>query len=368
MPRTNDDEWFWASCIWVSTSLNLEAAMSASWRWSHGRSSAIEGASAEVGSSAIPHRLACLLASDDIQSVDDVEHGIRVDAVVLGIGTGHGSKGTAQGALLVQQVVELDHHGEGFALEEALRELGVPNQFVGVHRIVAVSSSAALAQVCAQAHAPGHGGCDARSVRELPGVHVARCLKLVAGMVVVECSVEVDLKPVVAIAHGDSLAHLCLLGGVLLRGLPVEAQIAHCVGVGEGGEGVDVPYASAVDGCIEHEGASCVPVAVDVFGLCGSSTGLIVVGHHVADAVACHREVDEGHQGSLVLLYIVVVEESEVVGERWLQSRISLLDVERIAVVGDVEQVGHGGLRGGSAIVDAQVAHLAETITEVEGW
>ena len=69
-----------------------------------------------------------------------------------------------------------------------------------------------------------------------------------------------------------------------------------------------------------------------------------------------------------MLLYIVVVEESEVVGERWLQSRISLLDVERIAVVGDVEQVGHGGLRGGSAIVDAQVAHLAETITEVEGW
>ena len=145
MPRTNDDEWFWASCIWVSTSLNLEAAMSASWRWSHGRSSAIEGSSAEVGSSAIPHRLACLLASDDIQSVDDVEHGIRVDAVVLGIGTGHSSKGTAQGALLVQQVVELDHHGEGFALEEALRELGVPYQFVGVHRLVAVSSSAALA-------------------------------------------------------------------------------------------------------------------------------------------------------------------------------------------------------------------------------
>ena len=72
MPRTNDDEWFWASCIWVSTSLNLEAAMSA-----------VEGSSAEVGASAISHRLACLFASDDIQSVDDVEHGIRGDAVVL---------------------------------------------------------------------------------------------------------------------------------------------------------------------------------------------------------------------------------------------------------------------------------------------
>ena len=109
--------------------------MSASWRWSHGRSSAIEGASAEVGASAIHHRLACLLASDDIQSVDDVEHGIRVDAVVLGIGTGHGSKGTAQGALLVQQVVELEQHGEGLALEEALRYLSVPYQLVGVHRV-----------------------------------------------------------------------------------------------------------------------------------------------------------------------------------------------------------------------------------------
>ena len=42
-----------------------------------------------------------------------------------------------------------------------------------------------------------------------------------------------------------------------------------------------------------------------------------------------------------MFLDVVVVFGAQIVGERRLQSGITLADVERIAVVGDVEQVGH---------------------------
>ena len=42
-----------------------------------------------------------------------------------------------------------------------------------------------------------------------------------------------------------------------------------------------------------------------------------------------------------MFLDVVVVFGTQIVGERRLQSGITLADVERIAVVGDVEQVGH---------------------------
>ena len=78
---------------------------SASRRRSHRRShrwASVEWSSAKVGSATLSHSFASLLSSDDVEAIDDVEHGIRVDAVVLGVGARHGSKGTAQGALLVQ--------------------------------------------------------------------------------------------------------------------------------------------------------------------------------------------------------------------------------------------------------------------------
>ena len=50
------------------------------------------------------------------------------------------------------------------------------------------------------------------------------------------------------------------------------------------------------------------------------------------------------HHSTLVFLYIIIIEESERVGERRFQSWITLGDVQRVAIVGDGEQVGHRGL------------------------
>ena len=61
------------------------------------------------------HLLPCLLASEEIELVDHVQHGVTVDVVVPCISTLDGVEGTAEVALLVEQVIELDAHGERFA-------------------------------------------------------------------------------------------------------------------------------------------------------------------------------------------------------------------------------------------------------------
>ena len=74
-------------------------------------------------------------------------HGITVDAVVFDVAAAHRCNRTAEIALLRQYVVELQRHGEGTASKKSLRQLRVPHQFVGIHRVVAVSPSAVLVQV-----------------------------------------------------------------------------------------------------------------------------------------------------------------------------------------------------------------------------
>ena len=82
--------------------MGASASRRRSHRWASVERASVEWSSAKVGPATLSHSFASLLSSDDVEAIDDVEHGIRVDAVVLGVGARHGSKGTAQGALLVQ--------------------------------------------------------------------------------------------------------------------------------------------------------------------------------------------------------------------------------------------------------------------------
>ena len=61
-----------------------------------------------------------LTAAKQVQTVDDMQHAIAGDGVVFGIGATHRRDGTAEGGLLMQDVVELQGDGEGLALEETL--------------------------------------------------------------------------------------------------------------------------------------------------------------------------------------------------------------------------------------------------------
>jgi len=69
-----------------------------------------------------------------------------------------------------------------------------------------------------------------------------------------------------------------------------------------------------------------------------------------------------------MVLHEVVVEQSEVLGERRLQARVTHRDVQRVAVICDVKQLRDAWLRGSTTIVHTQIAHLREAITEIEGW
>ena len=61
-----------------------------------------------------------LTASEEVQTVDDMHHAVAGDGVVFGIGATHRRDGTAEGGLLMQDVVELQGDGEGLTLEETL--------------------------------------------------------------------------------------------------------------------------------------------------------------------------------------------------------------------------------------------------------
>ena len=59
-------------------------------------------------------------AAKEVQTIDDVNHTVAGDGVILGITALGGIDDLADGGLLVQDVVELERDGEGVALEEAL--------------------------------------------------------------------------------------------------------------------------------------------------------------------------------------------------------------------------------------------------------
>ena len=293
---------------------------------------------------------------------------VAVDGVVFRVGAHRRGDASAQVALLAQDVVELQHDRERTPLEEALRHLRVPYQLVGVERVVGISTARVHVEVGRQRGAPWGRGADAAAIAVLPHVGVGGGLQLVVGVAVVERAVELHLKPTVAVAAGETVADGHVARGVLYGvGVATERYVAHVVGVVEVGESVNVPESGRVERRVEHQRGVHVPVAVDVLRSRYASAGRLVVGHLVADAVSRVVEVDESHHRLLGLLEVAVVEQAEVLVERRFQARVTRGDVERVGVVVDVEQLRDAGLRGRGTIVDAQVAHLVELVSEVEG-
>ena len=84
-----------------------------------------------------------ILASEEIQAVNHVQHRIAVDGIILRIRTGCSRNGTREGALLAEDIVELQHDGKRLALQEALRELRIPYKLIRIHAAVAITAAAA---------------------------------------------------------------------------------------------------------------------------------------------------------------------------------------------------------------------------------
>ena len=71
------------------------------------------------------------------------------------------------------------------------------------------------------------------------------------------------------------------------------------------------------------------------------------------------------HDTPLMVLDIIIIEHTEVLGERWLQPRITLPDIQRVTIVCDIQQVRHRGLTTIGTIGKAQLAHLGDLPTEI---
>ena len=89
------------------------------------------------------HTSACLLRAKKIEAVVDMKHHIAVDGIILRIRTGCSRNGTREGALLAENIVELQHDGKRLALQETLRELRIPYKLIRIHAAVAITAAAA---------------------------------------------------------------------------------------------------------------------------------------------------------------------------------------------------------------------------------
>ena len=135
-------------------------------------------------------------------------------------------------------------------------------------------------------------------------------------MQILQRTIQLELQPLVAIAGCQSLTKRRRTGGRLLRiGFAVDADIAHTVGITQCSKGVHVKECRRVECSIEHKHTKSIPVAVDILWSCGTCTSQLVISHHVRHGIAGGREIHVRHDATLVVLDIVVIEQSETLCE-----------------------------------------------------
>ena len=159
---------------------------------------AVVAGTTEVG--AARATLGSVLATEEVQTVDDMEHGVARDGVVLRIRATHRADRADEGGLLLEDIIELQGDGERPALEEALRDLRIPDELVGIHRRVVIASATLHVDVRGEGGAPWGRDTQHRAISELPRVEVVLRLQVVARMGVGQRAVEFELEPVVAVA------------------------------------------------------------------------------------------------------------------------------------------------------------------------
>ena len=121
-----------------------------------------------------------VLATEEIQTVDDMEHTVARDGVVLRIRAAHRADRADERGLLLEDIIELQRDSERLALEETLRDLCIPDEFVGIHRRVVVASPALHVDVRGEGRAPWRRDTQHRTISELPRVEVVLRLQVVA--------------------------------------------------------------------------------------------------------------------------------------------------------------------------------------------
>ena len=295
-----------------------------------------------------------------------MEHGVRVDAVVASVTSPVGIHPTFVVALLIKKVIEVEGHNKRLALEESLRNLTVPYQLVGVRRRVVIASATVLVQIGRDFEALGQTQHHLSAVAEPPSVKICRWLQFVTRMLVVHIAVNRHLQPVVTETEVQALVQVRGARGVLLSVSLALCHIADIIIIAQARVGTHIPMSCAVEGGVERETTISVPVSVDILGTRSASTRLGVVSHKVGNGVADMTVVSVEDNAALVFADVVLIINIQRIGELRLQARVSLRDVERVGVVGDIQQLGDVRLTSVATIVEPDVVLVGELVVEVD--
>lgn len=249
-------------------------------------------------------------------------------------------------AEVVKQVESIELTNE-IAVQETTGETGIPNKFVGVHFGVGITTTGVHGEVGGKLEMKGQfeGGQDAIvKVGDVDGGEISASAGGVLG-VDVGFDTEVD-------SGGRTIVET---EGVV----PVKGGYSGFLKEKEVNAVMMVNPCFFVEGqfllTVKRLGDACtevgIPIAIDVFRRDGANACAFVVDGTHCNGILLQTEVgismeDGGRETMLAFLRIktemVTIFGTPFVNVLILQMRIAMGDVERIAVIADVEKLGHG--------------------------
>ena len=231
-----------------------------------------------------------------------MQHRIAGDGVYLTIGPAVGIHRSREVGLLVQDVIPLKHHGELLATQETMRDLSIPDEFVGVEGLVAITALAEHVDIGGNVTAPREGDSCVSTIREVPCCQVARCLQTVLCMCVGCVGIERKIEPLVAEAERCRRRNVDGVCDVTVgNGRTVQVDITHAMIVASTHRAAHVPAVQRVETDVERCTSPCVPVAVDVLRPRDASTRCFVVSDNSTDGIARALEAGIGAEAPVAL-------------------------------------------------------------------
>ena len=119
-----------------------------------------------------------------------MKHGVGGDGIDLLVAPAIGVDGTCEVGLFAQDIVPLQHDGKHLAPEEAVRQLGVPQQFVGIERLVVEAASAKTMEIGGETGTPREGDARVATIVEVPRGKVVRGLQAIVGMGIGDATIQ----------------------------------------------------------------------------------------------------------------------------------------------------------------------------------
>ena len=179
-------------------------------------------------------------------------------------------------------------------------------------------------QVCSHRHSPWQRDIQRTSIGKLPCVKIASLLKLIATVCIVQRAIKSKFKPTVTQTGLYPFTQRRGTGCILYRRRTgILSCIGHIIIIVHICKGVDIEISCRVNSRVEHESPHYIPVSIDVLGLNGPPSRLLIIGHLVTDAVMCVAIVHKSHDSPLPVFYIIIVKQPKVVGKRRFQARIT---------------------------------------------